>query len=478
MEDIESHLLQLKEDEHTELKSGARKLPSSFYESYSAFANTDGGDIYIGIGEGEPNLILGVANPEEQIKSMLSTLENKQKVSFNTISSGDYEVLDVAGKKIIKVSVNEAPRHEKPVYLNGSPSNSYKRIGDGDVRMLENEVQSKLIDRDPTSRDMLVNSFGFGIEDLDADSLSKYRQRLERYRPDDELDKLSDKELLTRIGAYRKNRDGNFGLTNAAILFFGKWQDIIGIYPYYFLDYQYFDGSGMERWARRFSSNELSWPGNIFCFYLKVEETIRQYLPNPFRREGDTNYEGRDILEACLEVLINALSNASYFLPTGVTVKQAPNYFHVDNPGGILVGRNQALMGGLSIPRNPAILSFFRLIGVAEKSGLGIPKVFTVAARYGFPTPSLSERKDVEMTSMHVSFLSLPSDAPSRELKLRVISYLADKRQGSDAMTIARDLDISTSQSSLIVRELISSGILTTNNKKKRGRKIFLSEDY
>ena len=41
----------LKENEHIELKSSEKGLPSSFWETYSSFANTSGGTIYLGIKE-------------------------------------------------------------------------------------------------------------------------------------------------------------------------------------------------------------------------------------------------------------------------------------------------------------------------------------------------------------------------------------------------------------------------------------------
>lgn len=478
MDELAEFLKKIKESDTVELKTSERKVPPSFYETYSAFANTKGGTIYLGIKEGNPNEIVGVDNPDEQVKAILSTLENKQKTSVNVLSGDDCEVIEANGKKIIKVTVREATRDERPVYLNGSFSFAFKRMGDGDVRLLENEIAAKIVDRNPASRDLVLNSMGFGIEDLDKDTLLRYRERLAQYRPSDRFDSLSDQELLTRIGAYRKGKDGNFGLTDAAILFFGKWQDIKCIYPDYFLDYQYWSVAGLERWTKRFSSEELSWSGNIFDFFLRIEETIPAYLPNPFMREAANNYDGKDILDACLEIVVNALSNASYFLATGVRVKQMPHYFHAENPGGIIVGKEQALMGGLSSPRNPSILSFFRLIGMAEKSGLGVPKIFNVASRYGFPEPSISVRKDIEITSVHASFLLLPIDTPSRETKMRIISYLADKELGSEGVEIARDLKISTSLAALCIRELVSMGIVITNRKKKKGRKIFLSKDY
>lgn len=326
--------------------------------------------------------------------------------------------------------------------------------------------------------DSLINSFGFNIDSLDQGTLRSYREAFASFHPDSEMNHLSDLEFLTRIGAYIKDEGGKGGLTNGAVLFFGKWENIIRIYPGYFLDYRYYDRGYSERWSKRFYSDDFSFPGNAYSFYLKVREEAATHLPNPFKRskDGDTNLDGRDILEAVMEVVVNALSNAAYTLSYGVKIIQTPNSFKTINPGDIPVGEKQAISGGVSLPRNPGILLFFRAIGKAERSGFGVPKIYDVSRRYGYPAPSLSIRKDLEMTEMHISFLSLPYDAPSREAKLRIITFLANRKEGASAKEIMDELSFSRSTAALLVRELLSSGILITNGKEKKGRRIYLAE--
>lgn len=352
------------------------------------------------------------------------------------------------------------------------------KIGEGDKRMSEEEIESKIIDHSLNKHDSFVNSLGLSIDDLDKETLQRYREDFSSFHPDSEMNRLGDKDFLMRLGAYTKDVNGKEGLSNGAILFFGKWQDIIKIYPGFFLDYRYYERSNLERWTKRFTNDDFSSSGNIYAFYLRVREMIAPFLPNPFKRseDGDTNINGRDILEACMEVVVNALSNASYLLSLGVTIKQTPSSFSVSNPGDIPVGAEQAVRGGISLPRNPGILLFFRAIGKAERSGFGVPKIYDVSRRYGYPEPRLSVRKDLEMTIMHISFLSLPLDTPSREAKLKVISYLSDKKDGASTNEIIEELGIGRSQVALIIRELLSLGIVTTNLKKRKGRRIYLND--
>lgn len=68
----ENIFLKLKENQTIELKQSTNGLPSSIFETYSSFANTKGGKIYLGIKEGkEPNNIIGVNNPSALKKDFL-----------------------------------------------------------------------------------------------------------------------------------------------------------------------------------------------------------------------------------------------------------------------------------------------------------------------------------------------------------------------------------------------------------------------
>ena len=76
-------LLYLEEKVSVELKSAKTKIPLSFYETYSAFANTAGGTIYLGISENpkSPHSLEGVENAKAKRKQLFDTLNDKSKVS-------------------------------------------------------------------------------------------------------------------------------------------------------------------------------------------------------------------------------------------------------------------------------------------------------------------------------------------------------------------------------------------------------------
>lgn len=77
----ENYLRTLKEGLRIELKESGKKIPDSLYDTYSSFSNTEGGTIYLGIKEGKLNTIVGISNPEEQKKALISTLHSKKPVT-------------------------------------------------------------------------------------------------------------------------------------------------------------------------------------------------------------------------------------------------------------------------------------------------------------------------------------------------------------------------------------------------------------
>ena len=80
-----------KESKFLEYKTGKGKLPTSLWETYSAFANTSGGKIIIGISEPKHQKyeVTGVDNPELRIEEFWNTVTNPNKVSLNILEEND-----------------------------------------------------------------------------------------------------------------------------------------------------------------------------------------------------------------------------------------------------------------------------------------------------------------------------------------------------------------------------------------------------
>ena len=110
-----------------ECKKAKTELPKSVWESYSAFANTIGGYILLGIDENRKETdvakrftIIGVDNIPKIISDLWNTI-NSNKVNRNILLDSDVEITTIDGKSIVCIHVPQADWRMKPVFLTSNP---------------------------------------------------------------------------------------------------------------------------------------------------------------------------------------------------------------------------------------------------------------------------------------------------------------------------------------------------------------------
>ena len=80
---------------------------------------------------------------------------------------------------------------------------------------------------------------GQGINELNFESIKKYREKFSAIKPNHPWNGLEMKEFLYRIGAWGKVRNTNKeGLTLAGLLMFSEERIITEVVPQYFLEYR------------------------------------------------------------------------------------------------------------------------------------------------------------------------------------------------------------------------------------------------
>lgn len=123
-----------------EYKKSMKQLPKDFWETYSAFANTEGGMVVLGISETEP----GVQNVEKVKKELFNSLQDDRKVSYNLISERQVNVRYFDEKAVIEILVPAAPASKKPIHINRDLRQTYKRKNDGDYKATPEELKYML----------------------------------------------------------------------------------------------------------------------------------------------------------------------------------------------------------------------------------------------------------------------------------------------------------------------------------------------
>ena len=401
-------------------KEGKGKLPNDLFETYSAMANTNGGNIFLGVEEKGENInLIGIKNPESVIKELFDTLNNPQKISLNILKNENIEVLTIEQKNIIWIKVPRASRQQKPIYKGQNPlTGTYIRQGEGDYKCKEECVKRFLAEQIEESRDSVILK-NYDFDDIELSTFYAYRNIFKSHKPDHPFNALNDIEFLRSIGGYGKNREtGDMGLTKAGLLMFGKQSSIEEIFSNYMVDYQERPRAITERrWIDRISPDG-TWSGNIFDFYRKVIGKLYENLKVPFILKDAQRQEDTPIHQAIREALINALVHADYSERLSILIVKRPDMFGFRNPGLMRIPLEIAIKGGESDCRNRNIQKMFMLIGYAEKAGSGIPKIFHSWSKYNWTKPLLYEKNEHHpQTLLELRTINLLDEETINELK-------------------------------------------------------------
>jgi len=399
-----------RENNRLEAKKALGGLPESLWETYSAFANTLGGIILLGVEEHKDKTLHAVNLPDSDklIAGFWNIINNKNKVSVNILTDKNVQKQTVDGKQIVAITVPKAERMNKPVYIGENPfGGTYRRNGDGDYKCTKEEVSAMIRDAAYKSQDMLV------IEEMDLsvfnrESLRSYRQRMKLARPGHVWESLDDDEFLHKLGAVGKGSDNKRHPTAAGLLMFGNEYDIVREFNLYFLDYQErYDAD--NRYTDRIISSSGDWSGNVYDFYFRVYNKLVQDIKVPFKLVGAMRVEDTPVHHALREALANCLVNADYYGRQGVVVVKDRRGITLSNPGDFRIDMELAKSGGVSDPRNGTMLKMFNLIDIGERAGSGIPNIYHVWEEQGWAKPTFSETFEPEraILSLELDYNSL-----------------------------------------------------------------------
>lgn len=460
-----------KENVHNEYKKAKGGLPSSFWESYSAFANSDGGDIFLGIGEPKKYKYDVIGLDEKEIYDLKSNIfslaNNKQKVSVNILTDDDIEEINIDNKNVLVIHVKRCPRELRPVYINSNVyGGSYRRNADGDYHCTIDEINSMIRDSSNKIQDIKILE-EYDISSLNKESIKEYKQLFANLHPAHPFIRESDEKFLEFIGATRIGKNGKYHPTISGLLMFGYSYRILYEFPEYFLDYQYIS-EGNDRWLDRINSDSGEWSGNVFDFFFKTVNKLTENIDKPFKSSGVMRIDENDMILSIREALCNTLCNTDYYLKGGTIIKKYDNRIIFKNPGSLMMDINRMIAGGDSEPRNKNMLKLFNLIGIGERSGSGIPFIFITAKKYKYKTPVIDESHNPDSTTLIVYINNNISKYINNDSSLakEIISFLKENGQSSAKM-IATYLNKNITTIKLELYKLVDSGTLSTSGTIK-----------
>ena len=458
-----NRLEQYRENNCIEAKKALGGLPKSIWETYSAFANTLGGVILLGVIETADKTFdsVNLPDPDSLIREFWCIINDPLKVSVNILAGKDVYVEEVNGDRIIVIKVPRADRADKPVYVDNDIRNTYRRSGEGDYRCTYEEYQAMMRDAAIQSQDMRLIC-GMGLEALNFESIRSFRQRMKLYRPGHMWEHLDDEAFLQKIGAVGES-GGSLRPTSAGLLMFGNREDILRAYPNYAMTYrEQIDAEG--RWT------DTAWSGNAYEFYYWAYNKLQQDVKTPFKLENGRRVDDTPVRQVLREVLANCLVNADYHGCGGIVVSKGHQEITLSNPGSFRVPLDTARSGGVSDPRNAAMARMFRLVDVGEYTGGGIPNLYRVWKAESWPEPVFTESRNPDRVSLTLYMTSHGSggetttgekQVPLGALSQRqlLIEYLTD-HPTSDLFALSKALGITLSRTESLLQQLADEGIV------------------
>ncbi|OKX82368.1 ATP-binding protein [Corynebacterium glutamicum] len=435
-----------KDDETVEVKSWGR-LPSSkgsksFWESLSAFANTNGGYILLGLSEPDFTPVEGF-DSQASIQFIRAGLnpQDRDAQKVEPVPHHEIHEMTVDGAEVVLVSVSPLSVNGPCYYLPvGITNGSFKRVGDEDRKLSHLEIyelQNRFV-QTKTDRNPVPDS---SIDDLNNQLAASFKQRL--IESNSRSLGTDDNWLL------RKNITTSKGeLTIAGVL-------ALGSYPQQFFPRVIIDVAvhpGLYRspigTSIRFEDRKIC-EGNLLEMVQEAMSAIKRNLRVRRVVEG---LSGKDVLEIPEEVLREALANA--VLHRDYSELAQNEAIHVDiykdrveitSPGGLPNGkRPESILDGYSEPRNRVLSRILMDIpwthevqGVlAESNGTGVPRMFNLMREAGLPVPNF--KIDISSVTVELSRHGL-LDTQTNEWLVEKLGSDFSNTQGI-ALVLAKEL--------------------------------------
>jgi ATP-dependent DNA helicase RecG len=395
-----------------EFKAAQGGLPETLWETVSAFSNTAGGRIILGVIENtDSSLTLqGVSNPGNLVDLFFRQVRNPQKISHPVCGPNDVRIESVGTARLVVIRVPAAGRSARPVFIRNNPyTGTYVRNNSGDFHCRKEEVDRMMREASSLAADRVIVDWAT-LRDLDMDAVQRYRNRFQTANPGSPWTGYDDDQFLLAVGARRHDREaGNQGITVAGLLMFGAPAAIREWRGRHLIDFRIAseDPSPLGRtgWQDR-----IDWEGHLFGAFETIYPRLVSGLPAPLRFDGAWRSGDRPWQVALREALVNLLVHADYADQAPSLILRSDTECVFRNPGSSRVPELGPLTRDRSDPRNPEIFRMFRLIGLAEEAGSGVPRIYAAWQELGLLPPEIDLGIDRNEFTLELRYLHLLSD--------------------------------------------------------------------
>ena len=404
-----------------------------------AFANGEGGVVYIGVTDGGD--VVGVQNTDDVCQKVTSSCRNAIKPDITMFLRVCPVMVD--GKSIVKIEVGRGT--DAPYYLADKgmkPSGVFIRVGTSTVQASEAHIRNmiKLTDKESfIELRSIEQSLTFNIaEKVFADAGIAFGE--------------AQKVTLGLI-----DTDGQY--TNLGLLLSDQCEHTIKL--------AVFEGTTKAVFRDR---KEFS--GSLFKQLADITEYINLINKVHATFKGLQRIDSYDYPPVAIrEALLNAIVHRDYSLSGSTFINIYDDKIEFLSLGGLVYGLNiQAIKQGYSMSRNAKLANIFYKLRLAEAYGTGIPRIMEIYKNY-----VVKPQIDVTDNSFRMCFPNSNYGMNNKEIKLKtvspdvekaVIDYIA-KNGTATRKEIAESLSLKSTNAYNILKVLVDQGKIVAKKKGK-----------
>ena len=467
-----SRMVPYEETLSIEFKSDIKKYSDNdLFEDVVAFANTEGGDLYLGVED--DGTITGVhpehANPVTlgayianntvpPISTRCEIVEDEKPVLRITVPKSYGGIVATRSGKILR----------RRMKIDNKPEN---------VPMYPTEIATRLSDLrllDYSTMIVLEGSFA----DIDPLELERLRRIVLAYNGDKALLELDDGELLKAIG-FTREQNGTVYPTIAGILMVGKVSSIEKFVPTGISSFQVLEGTSVR------VNEDYTLP--VLAAIEKIVAHTEVWNPEQELEMGLFRMPAPEFDKRALrEAIVNAFCHRDYSIMGRVRVAITDEGLTIANPGGFIEGVTiQNLLTAEPHGRNQLLADALKRVGLAEKTGRGIDRIYEGSLIYGrrLPDYSNSTPKTVSLfiprSKPDVQLARIISDEQNRlgrPLPINTLLVLNTLKEipRSDAKQIAEAANLSEIIVKTVLDKAVENGLVEPYGAG-RGRNYMLS---
>jgi ATP-dependent DNA helicase RecG len=344
-------------------------------KTISAFSNTKGGNIIIGISKS------GKISGIKVGKDTLERLTNQIFQNTDPKAHPRIIIRKVKDKALVLIEIKESSDHLSLAF--GRP---YKRVGKSTVKMSKDEYERLILEKHKGKlyfdSQICQNA---SLKEIGGEKVEWFVKEARRQRGLDIDESLSTGEILERLKFIKNKR-----LTNAAVLLFSKNPQQLFLQTV--IKAIRFKGIDVTEDMLDFKTIE----GDLLNQLKKAEDFIFEHIPKQaWIEEGKLQRQEKWLYppKVIREALANALAHRNYKTTSSIQVRIFNDRLEIWNPGclpsGLTIEKLKAKHD--SIPRNPLIARAFFWVKYVEEVGTGTNKIIKWCKEWKLSEPEFEE---------------------------------------------------------------------------------------